>query len=291
MCRSGAVDLICIDSISALTPQAEIEVATEVIAEYAVRSLRPTIPAVVQGIVLLSGKKSEEESTPNRNAMNKLEATLRLILWCFLDCSNLTPSRIEFLNMLKLMQKKALNLYVGAEKKAGALACLLGVILLEETLYQKTSYGKPFVEVLLENNVVPGFKVDKEILSDGNHDIKKCAAVFKAPSDHHVLLEGTLLKPNMVTPGSDSPKVAAEVIAVYTKCTVPNCSSSSARNCVFVSNAPSRHRLERRENVEKAQDAFLARWEANSNATLGKYAGGSSGGLASKSLYVKGCKY
>jgi fructose-bisphosphate aldolase class I len=26
-------------------------------------------------------------------------------------------------------------------------------------------------------------------------------------NDHHVLLEGTLLKPNMVTPGSDSPKV------------------------------------------------------------------------------------
>ena len=26
MCRSGAVDLICIDSVSALTPRAEIEV-------------------------------------------------------------------------------------------------------------------------------------------------------------------------------------------------------------------------------------------------------------------------
>ena len=27
------------------------------------------------------------------------------------------------------------------------------------------------------------------------------AAVYKALSDHHVYLEGTLLKPNMVTPG------------------------------------------------------------------------------------------
>ena len=26
MCRSGAVDLICVDSVSALTPRAEIEV-------------------------------------------------------------------------------------------------------------------------------------------------------------------------------------------------------------------------------------------------------------------------
>lgn len=27
MCRSGAIDLICIDSVSALTPRAEIEVS------------------------------------------------------------------------------------------------------------------------------------------------------------------------------------------------------------------------------------------------------------------------
>jgi len=164
-----------------------------------------------------------------------------------------------------------------------ALSHLSGVILFEETLYQKTSDGKPFVEVLQENNVIPGIKVDKgtvelagtngetttqgldslgarcqqwravlkigpnepselaiqqnaqglaryaiicqenglvpivepEILTDGAHDIKKCAAVteivlaavYKALNDHHVLLEGSLLKPNMVTPGSDSPKV------------------------------------------------------------------------------------
>lgn len=206
-----------------------------------------------------------------------------------------------------------------------ALSHLSGVILFEETLYQKTSDGKPFVEVLQENNVIPGMvenfdivslvdssvfldflftslmfntlisgiKVDKgtvelagtngetttqgldslgarcaqyykagarfakwravlkigptepselsiqqnaqglaryaiicqenglvpivepEILTDGDHDIKKCAAatelvlaaVYKALNEQHVLLEGTLLKPNMVTPGSDSPKV------------------------------------------------------------------------------------
>jgi fructose-bisphosphate aldolase class I len=175
-----------------------------------------------------------------------------------------------------------------------ALPYLSGVILFEETLYQKASDGKPFVEVLQENNIIPGIKVDKgvvelagtngetttqgfdslgarcqqyykagarfakwravlkigptepselsiqqnaqglaryaiicqenglvpivepEILTDGSHDIKKCAAVtetvlaavYKALNDQHVLLEGTLLKPNMVTPGSDSPKVS-----------------------------------------------------------------------------------
>ncbi|GKE20332.1 fructose-bisphosphate aldolase 6, cytosolic, partial [Tanacetum coccineum] len=44
------------------------------------------------------------------------------------------------------------------------------------------------------------------------------AACYKALNDHHVPLEGTLLKPNMVTPGSDSKKVAPEVVAEYTIC-------------------------------------------------------------------------
>ena len=46
---------------------------------------------------------------------------------------------------------------------------------------------------------------------DGSHDIVRSAmvtervlaATFKALSDHNVLLEGALLKPNMVRPGSD----------------------------------------------------------------------------------------
>lgn len=47
----------------------------------------------------------------------------------------------------------------------------------------------------------------------------------------------------------------------------------------------------KKENVGKAQEAFLARCKANSDATLGKYTGGASGGLASESLHVKGYKY
>lgn len=51
--------------------------------------------------------------------------------------------------------------------------------------------------------------VEPEILMDGDHDLSKAvaattdvlAAVYKALHDHHVILEGTLLKPNMVTPG------------------------------------------------------------------------------------------
>ena len=67
--------------------------------------------------------------------------------------------------------------------------------------------------------------VEPEILTDGDHDIKKCAAatekvlaaVYKALNDHHVLLEGTLLKPNMVTPGSDAPKVINNAYDLYSR--------------------------------------------------------------------------
>lgn len=38
-----------------------------------------------------------------------------------------------------------------------------GVILFEETLYQKTADGTPFTEVLKKNNVIPGIKVDKGV--------------------------------------------------------------------------------------------------------------------------------
>ncbi|XP_038685648.1 fructose-bisphosphate aldolase, cytoplasmic isozyme 1 [Tripterygium wilfordii] len=293
-----------------------------------------------------------------------------------------------------------------------SLPLLSGVILFEETLYQKTSDGKPFVQVLEENGVVPGIKVDKgtvelagtngetttqgfdslgtrcqqyykagarfakwrsvlkigptepselsiqqnaqglaryaiicqenglvpivepEILTDGDHDIKKCAAateivlaaVFKALNDHHVLLEGTLLKPNMVTPGSDSPKVAAEVIAEYTVTALRRTVPAAVPGIVFLSGGQSEeeatlnlnamNKLEvlkpwtlsfsfgralqqstlktwggKKENVKKAQEAFLARCKANSEATLGKYGGGSAGGLASQSLFVAGYKY
>ncbi|KAL9991771.1 putative fructose-bisphosphate aldolase [Helianthus debilis subsp. tardiflorus] len=51
-----------------------------------------------------------------------------------------------------------------------------------------------------------------EILVDGPHDINKCAdvtervlvACYKALKDHHVLLEGTLLKTILVPPRCDA---------------------------------------------------------------------------------------
>ena len=43
------------------------------------------------------------------------------------------------------------------------------------------------------------------------------AACYKALSDHHVMLEGTLLKPNMVRSGSDAvPQASSKEIALAT---------------------------------------------------------------------------
>jgi fructose-bisphosphate aldolase class I len=39
-----------------------------------------------------------------------------------------------------------------------------GAILFEETLYQSTKAGKPMVDVLNENGIVPGIKVDKGLV-------------------------------------------------------------------------------------------------------------------------------
>ncbi|NP_001265896.2 fructose-bisphosphate aldolase, cytoplasmic isozyme [Cicer arietinum] len=293
------------------------------------------------------------------------------------------------------------------------LQYLSGVILFEETLYQSTAAGKPFVDVLNEAGVLPGIKVDKgtvelagtdgetttqgldglgarcakyyeagarfakwravlkigpnepsehsihenayglaryavicqenglvpivepEILVDGSHDIHKCAAItervlaatYKALSDHHVLLEGTLLKPNMVTPGSDSPKVAPEVVAEHTVRALQRTVPAAVPAVVFLSGGQSEEEATvnlnainqvkgkkpwtlsfsfgralqqstlkawsgKEENVKNAQDALLTRAKANSEATLGTYKGNSQlGEGASESLHVKDYKY
>merc|ERR1712196_667083 len=75
--------------------------------------------------------------------------------------------------------------------------------------------------------------VEPEIVPNGDHDIYACAAAtervlaaqFKALADHHVYLEGAVLKPNMVKNGLKGPLASPEEIATLTvtalKRTVP----------------------------------------------------------------------
>jgi len=57
-------------------------------------------------------------------------------------------------------------------------------------------------------------------------DVQVLAFVYKALADHHVYLEGTLLKPNMVTPGQSSaakatPQQIGEATVTALRRTVP----------------------------------------------------------------------
>merc|ERR1712146_70754 len=67
-----------------------------------------------------------------------------------------------------------------------------------------------YASICQSNGLVP--IVEPEVLMDGDFSIEVAAAMterviaacYKALSDHHVMLEGTLLKPNMVRSGSDA---------------------------------------------------------------------------------------
>merc|ERR1712176_1635372 len=66
--------------------------------------------------------------------------------------------------------------------------------------------------------------VEPEIVPNGTHDIYYCAKMtekvlatqFKALADHHIYLEGCVLKPNMVKNGIDGPRVDHETVATLT---------------------------------------------------------------------------
>merc|ERR1712110_827729 len=66
--------------------------------------------------------------------------------------------------------------------------------------------------------------VEPEIVPNCKHDINYCqvmtekvlAAQFKALADHHVYLEGCVLKPNMVKNGIDGPRVDHATVATLT---------------------------------------------------------------------------
>ena len=181
-----------------------------------------------------------------------------------------------------------------------------------ELAIHENAYGLArYAVICQENGLVP--IVEPEILVDGPHDINKCAEVtervlaacYKALNDHHVLLEGTLLKPNMVTPGSESKKVTPEVIAQYTVTALQRTVPAAVPAIVFLSGGQSEEEATlnlnamnkyqgkkpwslsfafgralqqstlkawggKDENIKKAQGAFIARCKANSRATLGE---------------------
>jgi fructose-bisphosphate aldolase class I len=208
----------------------------------------------------------------------------------------------------------------------GAGEFVSGVILFDETLRQSAAKGAPFTQVLKDQGIIPGIKVDKgakalagfpeekitegldglrdrlveyfelgarfakwravitigdhtptgycieanahalaryaalsqevglvpivepEVLMDGDHTIERCEAVtattlsrvYTHLFEHRVVLEGTLLKPNMVLSGKECPRQAGveEVAEATLRCllrTVP----SAVPGIVFLSGGQS----------------------------------------------------
>jgi fructose-bisphosphate aldolase class I len=199
---------------------------------------------------------------------------------------------------------------------------------IQETAHTLARYAA----ICQANRLVP--IVEPEILSDGNHSIERCAyetervltAVFKALNDHHILLEGCLLKPNMVTAGSSHSKKATPAqVALYTVRTLQRTVPPALVGVTFLSGGQSEEEASlnlnamnampgrkpwaltfsygralqastikawagKEENVEKAVDVFIKRAKANSEAQLGKYTGATDGS-GSESLFVKGYVY
>jgi fructose-bisphosphate aldolase class I len=197
-----------------------------------------------------------------------------------------------------------------------------------ETAHSLARYGG----ICQDNGLVP--IIEPEILADGDHDIDVCAeaservfsAVMKALIDHKLILEGTLLKPNMVTPGTECPKrnthaeIAWATVRTLNRSIVPGLTGvvflsggQSEEDASLNLNEMNKIDPKRRgtwglsfsygralqsstlkawagkaENVEEAKKVFKARCQANGEATLGKYAGGTG---EQSSLHVANYTY
>lgn len=194
-----------------------------------------------------------------------------------------------------------------------------------------------YASICQQNGLVP--IVEPEVLPDGDHDLYRAQKVtevvlaytYKALSDHHVFLEGTLLKPNMVTPGMSCSRRAtpmdvgrATVIALQR--TVP----AAVPGVVFLSGGQSEEEATvnlnavntygndsgakkpwkltfsfgralqasalaawkgRDDCVAAGQAEFVKRAKANSLACQGKYTGQYASDQAKASLFVAGHSY
>jgi len=196
-----------------------------------------------------------------------------------------------------------------------------------ETAHTLARYGS----ICQDNGLVP--IIEPEILIDGDHDIDRCAevsehvfaTVMKALIDQKLVLEGTLLKPNMVTPGAAcADRKSAEEIAWYTVRTLSRSIVPALCGVTFLSGGQSEEEASlnlnamnkiteinrpwaltfsygralqqsvlrawggKAENKEAAQKALLERATANGNAAKGEYAGGSG---SKESTFVANYSY
>jgi len=183
------------------------------------------------------------------------------------------------------------------------------------------------------NGLVP--IVEPEVLMDGAHDLDRAqkvtetvlAFVYKALNDHHVFLEGTLLKPNMVLAGQECPtKYTAQQAAKATVLALSRTVPPAMPGVCFLSGGQSEEEATVHldainkctagkkpwaltfsygralqasalkawsgKDAKAGQAELLKRARANSLAAVGKYSSGSVDSAAGKDdLFVKNHQY
>jgi len=186
-----------------------------------------------------------------------------------------------------------------------------------------------YASICQANGLVP--IVEPEVLPDGDHDLDRAqkvtetvlSFVYKALNDHHVFLEGTLLKPNMVTAGQQCPKkYAAQDIARATVTALNRTVPAAVPGVVFLSGGQSEEDATinldainkfqgkkpwkltfsygralqasvlktwagKKENYKQAQEELMKRAKANGLACQGQFQAGEGGSSAGESLYVE----
>lgn len=203
-----------------------------------------------------------------------------------------------------------------------------------QALQENANVLARYASICQANRIVP--IVEPEVLPDGDHDLERSqkvtetvlAFVYKALADHNVFLEGTLLKPNMVTAGqSHAVKFSPEDVGKATVTALQRTVPAAVPGITFLSGGQSEEEASvnlnainqypgkktwaltfsygralqasvlrawggKDENVKAGQDELLKRAKANSEASLGKYAAGSIQGKAGDAgLFVKNHAY
>jgi fructose-bisphosphate aldolase class I len=190
-----------------------------------------------------------------------------------------------------------------------------------------------YAMICQQNGLVP--IVEPEVLPDGEHDLvtaqriteQVLAFTYKALADHHIFLEGTLLKPNMVTAGQSCPiKYTPEEVALATVTALRRTVPPAVPGVTFLSGGQSEEDATihlnainnvplvrpwaltfsfgralqasvlqawqgKTENLKPAQEELLKRAKADGLAAIGKYTGGMAGAAGGKSLFVADHKY
>merc|ERR1712183_133134 len=192
-----------------------------------------------------------------------------------------------------------------------------------------------YASICQMNGLVP--IVEPEVLCDGDHDLDRAqkvtetvlSFVYKALNDHHVFLEGTLLKPNMVTAGAQCTKTyTPEQVATATVQALSRTMPAAVPGVTFLSGGQTEENASvhlnaintctaapkpwaltfsygralqasvlkawggKDDQVKAGQAELLKRAKANGEAAQGKYVAGSCVGFAAQAdLYVKNHQY